>query len=197
MPTLQLTSFFTNKIVYRLSICIYSNSTKYISLRIPKISSRRNLIRSRKGQLLRENADVASEFSEDPRFLKEDSTLTSIKTSRLYSQPSRVREFQRFDGLRILDMQVLCLLQMQQMSGYELRKNIERTFGYEISFGTLYPHLRTLENSRLIAGKWMPRKPRKRMYGLTERGKEVLRTNAHNLSRLIQLILSGAKEDRS
>ncbi len=89
---------------------------------------------------------------------------------------------------QVADLRVLCLLHSQPMSGYELRKKLLNSFKFNMSYGTLYPHLRTLESSKLITGKWrrseLNKTNKKRIYSLTERGQNILRTNVENLSNI-------------
>jgi len=139
-----------------------------------------------------QNIDRTLGYIEEARHLKDIETLSSIKGSGVEPIFNSRKSNRR--SLQIVDLQVLCLLQMKAMSGYELKKNLSGTFGYEISFGTLYPHLRALESAKLIFGKWVSKKPRKRIYSLTDRGREALRSNALRLSRLLQLIFDSTTQ---
>ncbi len=89
---------------------------------------------------------------------------------------------------QVADLRVLILLHSQPMSGYELRKKLMNSFKFNMSYGTLYPHLRTLEGSRIITGKWLRselnRTNKKRIYKLTGRGRDILKTNVDNLSKI-------------
>jgi len=52
---------------------------------------------------------------------------------------------------KLLDFEILFLLGHSPHSGYSLRKALQREFGNNVSFGTVYPHLQSLENRGLIA----------------------------------------------
>ncbi len=77
---------------------------------------------------------------------------------------------------------------LKPMSGYDLKKKLLETFDYNISFGTLYPHLRSLESSKLIIGRWLSKKPRKRLYSVTYKGRESLSLSTKQISQLLQLM---------
>ena len=65
------------------------------------------------------------------------------------------------------------------MGGYELRKELSAEFGIQVSFGTLYPHLKNLERSNFISqdpdGEYHKRK---KVYALTPNGANTLKFNA-------------------
>ncbi|MCL4519557.1 MAG: PadR family transcriptional regulator, partial [Thaumarchaeota archaeon] len=42
---------------------------------------------------------------------------------------------------QLVDIEILYLLKSGSMSGYELRKRLQRSFSINVSYGTLYPHL--------------------------------------------------------
>jgi PadR family transcriptional regulator PadR len=88
----------------------------------------------------------------------------------------------------ILRLEMLSLLHLKPLTGYELRKNIKATFNHEISFGTLYPNLASLERLGLIQGKWVSlgenQLRRKRIFTLTDMGKGYLADNLEKLSKL-------------
>jgi DNA-binding PadR family transcriptional regulator len=77
---------------------------------------------------------------------------------------------------QLFDVEVLYFLNSGPRSGYELRKLLLRAFGINMSYGTLYPHLHSLEESGLISGMWSKSGevgsplPRKRTYALTQQG---------------------------
>ncbi len=74
----------------------------------------------------------------------------------------------------LVDLEILYLLGFGPKSGYELKKNLFRSFRLNLSYGTLYPHLHALEKNDLICGTWKFQEDatplRKRMYTLTEVG---------------------------
>jgi DNA-binding PadR family transcriptional regulator len=90
----------------------------------------------------------------------------------------------------ILRLEMLSLLHTKPLTGYELRKNIKASFNHEISFGTLYPNLASLERLGLIQGKWVSlgenQLRRKRIFTLTESGKGFLTENLEKLHKLTE-----------
>jgi DNA-binding PadR family transcriptional regulator len=88
----------------------------------------------------------------------------------------------------ILRLEMLSLLHLKPLTGYELRKNIKAAFNHEISFGTLYPNLASLERLGLILGRWVSlgenQLRRKRIFTLTDMGKSYLSDNLEKLSKL-------------
>jgi DNA-binding PadR family transcriptional regulator len=90
----------------------------------------------------------------------------------------------------ILRLEMLSLLHTKPLTGYELRKSIKASFNHEISFGTLYPNLASLERLGLIQGKWVSlgenQLRRKRIFTLTDSGKGFLTENLDKLHRLTE-----------
>lgn len=88
----------------------------------------------------------------------------------------------------LFDIFIFHILNTSPKSGYEIKKQLSRLFGVAISYGTLYPHLHSLEKKDLINGEWVPNKRnqmlRKREYTLTPTGREVLRTSIEVLSKV-------------
>jgi DNA-binding PadR family transcriptional regulator len=86
----------------------------------------------------------------------------------------------------ILRLEMLSLMSTKPLTGYELRKNIRSSFNHEISFGTLYPNLASLERAGLIRGQWVSlgenQLRRKRIFTLTDLGKRFLSENLAKLS---------------
>ena len=83
---------------------------------------------------------------------------------------------------------MLSLLHIKPLTGYELRKNIKASFNHEISFGTLYPNLASLERLGMIQGRWVSlgenQLRRKRIFTLTDLGKSYLSENLDKLNKL-------------
>jgi DNA-binding PadR family transcriptional regulator len=71
------------------------------------------------------------------------------------------------------DLQLLSLLASLPMTGYALRKSFIESFGVKISFGTLYPRLRTYEILEMVKSTKINRPPRAPVieYELTGKGK--------------------------
>ena len=90
----------------------------------------------------------------------------------------------------ILRLEMLSLLHTKPLTGYELRKSIKSSFNHEISFGTLYPNLASLERLGLIQGRWVSlgenQLRRKRIFTLTDSGKGFLTDNLEKLHRLTE-----------
>ena len=55
---------------------------------------------------------------------------------------------------QLVDIEILYLLTFSPKSGYELRKQLMNWFKINVSYGTLYPHLHSLEKTGFITGKW-------------------------------------------
>jgi len=90
----------------------------------------------------------------------------------------------------ILRLEMLSLLHTKPLTGYELRKSIKFSFNHEISFGTLYPNLASLERLGLIQGKWVSlgenKLRRKRIFTLTDSGRSFLTENLEKLHKLTE-----------
>jgi len=99
---------------------------------------------------------------------------------------------------QLLDIEILYLLTPEPRSGYELKKHLLNLFHINISYGTLYPHLHSLEKSKLISGTWNSREPeepmKKKMYSLTAQGSDKLRAGVEDLGKIsltMQFMLAG------
>jgi len=92
----------------------------------------------------------------------------------------------------ILRLEMLSLLHTKPLTGYELRKSIKASFNHEISFGTLYPNLASLEKLGVIQGKWVSlgenQLRRKRIFTLTDMGKNYLTENLDKLNKLADIM---------
>jgi len=90
----------------------------------------------------------------------------------------------------ILRLEMLSLLHTKPLTGYELRKSIKASFNHEISFGTLYPNLASLERLGLIQGRWVSlgenQLRRKRIFTLTDTGRGFLSENLEKLHKLTE-----------
>jgi DNA-binding PadR family transcriptional regulator len=99
---------------------------------------------------------------------------------------------------QFVDTEILYLLRFGDRSGYELRKDLFTAFSVNVSYGTLYPHLHTLEESHLISGVWSQKDGgaslKKKVYSLTPNGALVLKNSAKSLAEIgitMQFMLSG------
>ncbi len=109
-----------------------------------------------------------------------DPAVTEIHAKTVSSGADRMPD--------ILRLEMLSLLHTKPLTGYELRKSIKASFNHEISFGTLYPNLASLERLGLIQGRWVSlgenQLRRKRIFTLTDAGKNFLTENLEKLNRL-------------
>jgi DNA-binding PadR family transcriptional regulator len=89
---------------------------------------------------------------------------------------------------QLLDLEILYLLTFGAKSGYELKKNLLSSFNLNLSYGTLYPHLHSLEKEELIHGNWEFQEEnaplKKRVYTLTTAGSEKLARSMGSLSKI-------------
>ena len=95
------------------------------------------------------------------------------------TQPKK-KETQRPQGKqdRFIQPSILLGLLVKASHGYELIQNIQQ-FGFvegQAPPGMIYRHLRQLEEDGLVSSNWMTEGvgPAKRIYNITEEGKEVL-----------------------
>jgi PadR family transcriptional regulator PadR len=94
--------------------------------------------------------------------------------------PPRKKQPKRPQGKqeRYIQPSILLGLLLKASYGYELIQNIQK-FGFvegQAPPGMIYRHLRQLEEDGLVSSKWETKGtgPAKRMYTITEEGKEVL-----------------------
>ena len=89
---------------------------------------------------------------------------------------------------QLVDIEILYLLTFSPKSGYELRKQLLNWFKINVSYGTLYPHLHSLEKTGFVIGKWQQKFEaaplKKRTYTLTQAGNEVLRGSVESLTKI-------------
>jgi PadR family transcriptional regulator, regulatory protein AphA len=73
---------------------------------------------------------------------------------------------------------ILGILQNQAKHGYEIKQEIEESFGstWNVSYGQLYPTLRNLTQKNLVRKNSVPgqKSLKKNVYAITELGKETL-----------------------
>jgi DNA-binding PadR family transcriptional regulator len=98
----------------------------------------------------------------------------------------------------LLDLEILFLLNPEPKSGYQLKKHLLNSFHINISYGTLYPHLHSLEKAKLIYGIWNSQdvnEPlKKKIYSLTSTGAEKLKSGTQSLGKIaltMQFSLAG------
>jgi poly-beta-hydroxybutyrate-responsive repressor len=100
------------------------------------------------------------------------STKRKLKSSDTEKPSGRVRQH------RYLQPCLLMGLDLKPSYGYELIQNIQQ-FGFvegQAPPGMIYRHLRQLEQDGLVVSKWVTEisGPAKRIYRLTEEGRQVL-----------------------
>lgn len=86
-----------------------------------------------------------------------------------------------------LDMLILMELRKRSMGGHDVIAFVHNKFGMLMSTGTVYSHLYFLERNRLIKGESTKRK---RVYNLTERGNETVKTFLNAKDKILGLILN-------
>jgi len=86
-----------------------------------------------------------------------------------------------------LDVIILLELRKRPLSGYDVISFIHNKFSMLLSSGTVYSYLYSLERDGLINGEY---EQRKRVYSLTERGKETAKAYLNAKSKILGLILN-------
>jgi len=86
-----------------------------------------------------------------------------------------------------LDVVVLLELRKQPLSGYDVISFIHNKFGMLLSSGTVYSYLYSLERDGLIKGEYSQRK---RVYTLTEHGKETAKAYLNAKDKILGLLLN-------
>ncbi len=102
----------------------------------------------------------------------------------------------------LLDVFIVYTLNGRSRSGYDIKKTLAKQFGVKISYGSLYPHLHSLESSGIMSVEVVPHSKAKdltkKQYSLTTAGREALQANVEALSRItltLQLELAGASRE--
>lgn len=94
-----------------------------------------------------------------------------------------------------LDLIILRLLIEKPRWGYEINMEIRDKFDVYLSAGTLYPLLHLLEERAHVEGVWQSEKGRgRRIYRITDQGKEFLSAGQKALEDLTQRIKSDLKQ---
>ena len=86
-----------------------------------------------------------------------------------------------------LDILLLVKLRNASLSGYDMISYIHKRFDMPISSGTVYSCLYHLERDGLIKGELVQRK---RVYMLTEKGRETVKTLSSMRDKIIGLVLN-------
>lgn len=79
-------------------------------------------------------------------------------------------------GRDVNELLVLATLEDGPKHGYQIALDVEEKSGgdFELQHGTLYPILHRLEKEGLIRGRWEEEGRRRKVYGLTDRGRRHL-----------------------
>ncbi len=128
------------------------------------------------------DSGVVAEIETQPTNQANDVFPTASDHPKLSSGSDRMPD--------ILRLEMLSLLHTKPLTGYELRKSIKFSFNHEISFGTLYPNLASMERLGLIQGRWVSlgenQLRRKRIFTLTDSGRSFLTENLEKLHKLTE-----------
>lgn len=86
-------------------------------------------------------------------------------------------------GRDVNELLVLATLEDGPRHGYQIALDVEEESGgaFELQHGTLYPILHRLEKEGLIEGRWEEEGRRRKVYGLTDRGRRHLNQEASRL----------------
>jgi PadR family transcriptional regulator PadR len=94
----------------------------------------------------------------------------------------------------LLNLIVLQLLDSQPMHGYQIITKIRKSFGVYFGPSTVYPLLNSLEKKGQVESKWNMKSERPRkVYELTNQGKNVLDFTENSLNLICQKIGNDAK----
>jgi DNA-binding PadR family transcriptional regulator len=122
-------------------------------------------------------------------------TSSGEKSYSKSQQPSLADAPRKSWRMAFVDLQILALLHSERLTGYSIRKNLNKKFGILISFGTLYPRLRFLERIQVlhsVVASRSPNSPGVVTYELTQKGADDLRTGLvvyHNSLRTMEEII--------
>lgn len=100
----------------------------------------------------------------------------------------RSRDFGTIE--RFVEPCILLLLSKSASHGYGLMEDLEKHCGEKVDIGNLYRTLRRMEMNGWIASSWDKNKdgPDRRVYTITEDGKEFLTSAVSSLNRTDKLI---------
>lgn len=86
-------------------------------------------------------------------------------------------------GRNVNELLVLATLEAGPRHGYQIALDVEEESdgAFELQHGTLYPILHRLEKEGLIEGTWEEEGRRRKVYGLTDRGRRHLHRQGSRL----------------
>ena len=121
-----------------------------------------------------------------------DSTPFQDIVGEVFVSPEK--ELALESGLSFLDLVVLSLLDSSPMTGYVLKKRLEKQYHLKASYGTLYPRLKVLEKEGILKdsefyGKFAARSTGVN-YALTPLGRKILDKNLKRFDGLLQKLKS-------
>ena len=96
----------------------------------------------------------------------------------------------------LLDLIILQFLENEPMHGYQIITTIRKSFGVYLGPSTIYPLLNTLEEKGYIKSKWnMDNERPRKVYNLTNEGKNTLAFTANSLTLICRGIRTEAKPE--
>ena len=113
-------------------------------------------------------------------YLLELCSVTDVESEILNQMNRRIVK-------NFLDLVILMELRKRSMSGYDVITFVRNKFGMLLSSGTIYSYLYFLERNGLIKGEWVQRR---RVYTLTEQGKENAKTLLNAKDKILGLLLN-------
>lgn len=125
-----------------------------------------------------------------PRVVDFSMDLVSETTEAGSKSTATCENFSNSVPRQLMDIEILYLLNFGPKTGYDLKKHLLELFRAEVSYGTIYPHLHSLQKSGLIqeigskAQRTSEAVLRKITYALTHLGALSLRESIANLGRI-------------
>lgn len=102
---------------------------------------------------------------------------------------SRGQERRKEGASGLITVAILKILSKEPLYGYAIMRVMESIFGDKIDKASIYMALRRLEEKGYVASEWVTGDsgPAKRVYKLTERGKQALERKLNCLVKLINV----------
>ncbi len=111
----------------------------------------------------------------------------------MFARDKAARKLKKEIRAGVYSYLVLSLLREGEMHGYLIRKRLEE-LGVAPSEGALYDILKSLQKLGLVEGFWVEEKRPRKLYRLTELGREVLKELEPEVERVLKA-LGGAGRD--
>lgn len=96
-----------------------------------------------------------------------------------------------YPGRGFIELLILWIIHKQPLHGYGVKKEIvDLPISYEPKPGAIYTILRRMEKKELLTSRWekRPEKKDKRVYQITEEGKQLLATRLEVMQTRVKLI---------